>query len=228
MGKDMKKKTDIFSSFCTGQALIEQQKQDRYESTPGFVFDSLLQECPFMTLADIDEESRSFVYALHSPEVIWGLARFDMAVLPPLGQLAAQSHTRHLWQISTREDMRGWGLFSTAMDKIVEVAEEAGIFLHGISSPFILKWPDIQTEEDFLWFLKNERKFFAEQKTWQETKSKSRKLLKKYQEFGFCKFRYPSGNGFKRRWMRDHAGFGYMSSSCDEEVRQTLERYLTC
>ena len=224
----MKKTHDVFSSFCTGQALMDQQRQEPYESTPGFVFDSLLQECPFMTLAEIDEESRSFVYALHSPEVIWGLVRFDMATLPPLNPLAAQSHTRHLWQISTREDMRGWGFFNIAMEKIVEIAEEAGIFLHGISSPFILKWPDIQTEEDFLWFLKNERKFFAEQKTWQETKSKSRKLLKKYQEFGFCKFRFPSGNGFKRRWMRDHAGFGYMSSSCDEEVRQTLERYLTC
>ena len=224
----MKKTHDVFSSFCTGQALMDQQRQEHYESTPGFVFDSLLQECPFMTLADIDEESRSFVYALHSPEVIWGLARFDMAVLPPLGQLAAQSHTRHLWQISTREDMRGRGFFNIAMEKIVEVAEEAGIFLHGISSPFILKWPDIKTGEDFLWFLDNERRFFADQKGWKETKNKSRKLLKKYQEFGFCKFRYPSGNGFKRRWMRNHAGFGYMSSTCDEEVRQTLEQYLTC
>ena len=224
----MKKTHDIFSSFCTGQALMDQQKQEQYESTPGCAFDSLLQECPFMTLAEIDEETKSFVYALHSPEVIWGLVRFDMATLPPLNPLEAETHTRHLWQISTREDMRGFGFFNIAMNKIVEVAEEAGIFLHGISSPFILKWPDIQTGEDFLWFLKNERKFFADQKGWKETKNKSKKLLKKYQELGFCKFRYPSGNGFKRRWMRNHAGFGFMSSTCDEEVRQTLEQYLTC
>ena len=228
MGSQMKMKNDLFSSFCTGQALMDQQKQERYESTPGFVFDSLLQECPFMSLAHIDEDSDSFVYALHSPEMIWGLARFDMAHLPPLDAMTAQSHTRHLWQISTREDARGLGFFNIAMEQIVEAAEEAGIFLHGISSPFILKWPNIQTGEEFLWFLKNERKFFAEQPSWKALKHKSKSLLKKYQDFGFCKFRYPSGNGFRRRWMRHQAGFGYMSSACDEEVRMTLEGFLSC
>ena len=75
--------------------------------------------------------------------------------------------------------MRGWGFFKTAMGAIVEAAEEAGIFLHGISSPFLLKWPDIDTAEQFLWFIENENKFFGEQKSWKEQKNQSRRLLKK-------------------------------------------------
>ncbi|MCP4123680.1 MAG: hypothetical protein GY751_18170 [Bacteroidetes bacterium] len=43
------------------------------------------------------------------------------------------------------------------MGAIVEFAEEAGIFLHGIRSPFFLKWPDIDTVYQFLWFIKNEK-----------------------------------------------------------------------
>ena len=114
------------------------------------------------------------------------------------------------------------------MGAIVEAAEEAGIFLHGISSPFLLKWPDIDTAEQFLWFIENENKFFGEQKSWKEQKNQSRKLLKKYQEFGFCKFRYPQGNGFRNRWKRNNSGFGYLPSGCNETVKETLEDYLRC
>ena len=181
-----------------------------------------------MTLAKIDEKTSSFVYALHSPEIIWGFIRMDMPRLNPLDVLTSQSHTRHIWQVSTREDMRGWGFFKTAMGAIVEAAEEAGIFLHGISSPFLLKWPDIDTAEQFLWFIENENKFFGEQKSWKEQKNQSRRLLKKYEEFGFCKFRYPQGNGFRNRWKRNNSGFGYMPAGCEATVKETLEDYLRC
>ncbi len=224
----MELKQDIFSSFCTGQHLVDKQNHERYESTPGYVFDTLCQELGFMTLAKIDEKTSSFVYALHSPEIIWGFIRMDMPRLNPLDVLTSQSHTRHIWQVSTREDMRGWGFFKTAMGAIVEAAEEAVIFLHGISSPFFLKWPDINTVDQFLWFIDNEKKFFGEQKSWKEQKRQSRRLLKKYEEFGFCKFRYPEGNGFRNRWKRNNSGFGYMPSACDETVKETLENYLRC
>ena len=124
--------------------------------------------------------------------------------------------------------MRGWGFFKLAMEAIIEAAEEAGIFLHGVSSPFHLKWPEINNSEEFLWFIRNERKFFGDQRSWKDTKSKSRKLLRKYEEYGCCRFRYPQGNGFSRRWMRNNAGFGYLSSNCDETVSKTLEEYLSC
>ena len=75
----MEMKQDIFSSFCTGQHLVDKQNHERYESTPGYVFDTLCQELGFMTLAKIDEKTSSFVYALHSPEIIWGFIRMDMA-----------------------------------------------------------------------------------------------------------------------------------------------------
>ena len=228
MGEHMELKQDIFSSFCTGQHLVDKQNHERYESTPGYVFDTLCQELGFMTLAKIDEKTSSFVYALHSPEIIWGFIRMDMPRLNPLDVLTSQSHTRHIWQVSTREDMRGWGFFRTAMGAIVEAAEEAGIFLHGISSPFLLKWPDIDTAEQFLWFIENENKFFGEQKSWKEQKNQSRRLLKKYEEFGFCKFRYPQGNGFRNRWKRNNSGFGYLPSGCNETVKETLEDYLRC
>lgn len=181
-----------------------------------------------MSLAHVDEESQSFVYALHSPDVIWGLLRLEMSVLCPLDQITSQSHTRHIRQISTREDFRGWGFFKIVMERLVEMAEESGVFLHGVSSPFILKWPDIDTSEEFIWFVENERKFFADHRSWKEQRNRSRKLLKKYQEYGCCRFRYPQGNGFARRWMRNNSGFGYMSSECDETVSKVLENYLSC
>jgi hypothetical protein len=152
----------------------------------------------------------------------------DWPRIAPMDVLTSQSHTRHIWQVSTREDMRGWGFFKTAMEAIIEAAEEANVFLHGISSPFFLKWPDIDTAEEFRWFLDNEKKFFGEQKTWKEHKNQSRRLLKRYEEFGFCKFRYPQGNGFRNRWNRNNAGFAYMPSECDETVKETLEKYLSC
>ncbi len=52
--------------------------------------------------------------------------------------------------------------------------------------------------------------------------------MKKYEEFGFCKSRYPEGNGFRNRWKRNNSGFGYMPSACDETVKETLEDYLRC
>ena len=151
-----------------------------------------------------------------------------MGLLRPFDLLTSHSHSRHIRQISTREDMRGYGFFKMAMESIVEVAEDAGIFLHGVSSPFHLKWPEINNSEEFLWFIRNERRFFGDQRSWKEMKSKSRKLLQKYVEYGCCRFRYPSGNGFARRWMRNNAGFGYLSSKCDEEMSRTLEAYLNC
>tara|TARA_B100000497_G_C7640268_1_gene384903 strand:- start:445 stop:1125 length:681 start_codon:yes stop_codon:yes gene_type:complete len=220
--------TDFFSSYMTGEKIMNKQNQDRYESSPGCVFDTAINEVPFISLVDIDVKSKMASYALHSPELVWGLVRFDMGILRPLDSLTAQTHTRHLRQISTKEDMRGYGFFKIAMEKILEVAEESGIFLHGTSCPFILKWPEIENYDEMIWFLDNENKFFGDQRGWKEQKNKSRQLLKKYQEFGCCKFRYPSGNGFSRRWMRNNAGFGYMSSQCNGTVRETLENYLSC
>ena len=228
MGDHMELKQDIFSSFCTGQHLVDKQNHERYESTPGYVFDTLCQELGFMSLAKVDEQNQSFVYALHSPELIWGLVRIDWPRIAPMDVLTSQSHTRHIWQVSTSDAMRGWGFFKTAMEAIIEAADEAGIFLHGISSPFFLKWPDIDTVDQFLWFIENENKFFGEQKSWKEQKRQSRRLLKKYEEFGFCKFRYPEGNGFRNRWKRNNSGFGYLPSGCNETVKESLEKYLSC
>ena len=224
----MELKRDVFNQFCTGQELTDRQRQESYETTPGFTFDTLCQEFGFMTLAQIDEDTHSFVYALHSPELIWGYIRMDWPRVAPLDVMTSQSHTRHIWQVSTREDMRGWGFFKTAMEAIIEAAEEANVFLHGISSPFVMKWPDIDTSKQFLWFIDNERKFFGEQKTWKEQKRQSRGLLKKYEEFGFCKFRYPQGNGFNNRWKRNNAGFAYMPTECNETVKDTLKNYIAC
>lgn len=58
MGDHMELKKDIFSSFCMGQELTDKQRQEHYEATPGFVFDSLCQEFGFMSLAKIDSTLR--------------------------------------------------------------------------------------------------------------------------------------------------------------------------
>ena len=120
-----KKQNDYFSSFMTGEEMINKHNQERYESTPGYTFDYMLNEVPFISLVKVDDDTGICHYALHSPEIVWGLVRFDMGQLSPLDRLTSQSHCRHIRSISTKEDVRGFGFFKLAMEKIIEIAEDS-------------------------------------------------------------------------------------------------------
>lgn len=220
--------SDLFSTFCTGMAVQERKGWEQYEASPGYQFDRLLNESPMISLAKVCEETRVMTWVCHSPDAAWGFFRTDLTALKPLTDLDAICNTRHLMAISTREDWRGEGFWKLTMEIIIETAEQAGIMLHGISRPFVMRWPEIRNAEEMLWFLDNDHKFFSYIQNAKEEKRRSKRLLEKYVEVGMCGFKYPPGNGFSNRAKRKRFGFGYMSSNASHSLKQTFEPFLSC
>jgi hypothetical protein len=221
--------SDLFSTFSTGVAVQDRWGWEQYKASPGYQFDRLLNESPMISLAKICEETRVMTWVCHAPDVAWGFFRTDCTSLKPLADLDAICNTRHLMAISTREDWRGEGFWKVAMQVIIETAEKAGIMLHGISRPFVMRWPDvIRNAEEMLWFLDNDHKFFSYIHSAKEEKRRSKRLLEKYQQVGMCGFKYPPGNGFSSHARRKRYGFAYLSTSASTCVKTVIEPYLTC
>lgn len=219
--------TDYFSSYCTGMAVMDRQHWQRYESSPGYKFDQLLNDHPALSLGKVCDRTTAMTWVCHSPEAVWGYFVTDTTHLKPLDNLSAQSYTRHLMAISTREDWRGWGFWRQTMGIIIEAAEEAGILLHGISRPFQMRWPEeIGNSEEMMWFLDNDHKFFSYLQNAKEEKRQSKRLLEKYREVGMCGFRYPPGNGFSSHEKRNRYGFAYLSSKAPPHVRETFKPFM--
>ena len=82
MGDVMELKQDIFSSFCMGQELTDKQRQEQYEQTPGFVFDSLCQEFGFMSLAKVNAQEINVDCATFKS--IWELMRLTFEAVSSL------------------------------------------------------------------------------------------------------------------------------------------------
>jgi hypothetical protein len=220
---------DYFSSYCTGMAVMDRQQWQRYEASPGYRFEQILNDHPVVSLAKVCDRTAAMTWVCHSPEAVWGYFVTDMTHLKPLDELTAKSCTRHLMAISTREDWRGWGFWRQTMEIIIEAAEEAGILLHGISRPFNMKWPEeIRNAEEMRWFLDNDHKFFSYLQSAKEEKRQSKRLLEKYGEVGMCGFRYPHGNGFSSHQKRNRYGFAYLSSKASPSMRMMVEPHLSC
>jgi GNAT superfamily N-acetyltransferase len=168
-------------------------------------------------------------WVAHSPEVVWGFFRTDLRTLKPLDDLESRCNTRHLMAISTREDWRGEGFWKMTMEIIIEAAEKAGIFLHGIARPFKMRWPEeIRNSAEMLWFLNNESKYFSYIQNSKEEKRQSKRLLEKYLRLGMCEFRYPPGNGFSSHEKRNRYGFGYLSEIAPAAIREIFGPSLGC
>ena len=219
---------DFFDSFLTGMKVTEEQKWAKYTQTIGYEFDRLLSEEPGVSLVDVCDRTHLMTWVCHTSEAVWGFFRIDMIPLKPLDDQMAYSSTRHLKAISMREDWRGAGFWKMAMEIILTATEKSGIMLHGVSRPFVMKWPTISNEAEMRWFLDNEEKFFSYLPSDKEQKRQSKRLLEKYREVGCCGFRYPQGNGFSKRTKRNNFGFAYLSSDSPATVRETMEPYLSC
>jgi hypothetical protein len=200
----------------------EATRQALYKSSPGHHFDLALEDAGFCTPASGD------YWCIHSRDTFFGYFVMDRVRLVPLTQEESVLHTRHLRCISTRQDLRGVGLWSTVLTKMIELADLHGVFLHAISYPFQMEMPPVSSSEDFLAFIHNEDDYFIPLTSWKKQKKASKDLLKKYLEVGFWRFRYPSGNGFIRRWARDNLGFAYLPDSLERTIYDALRPYMRC
>ena len=220
--------TDFFDSFLTGMKMTQEQSWRKYTQSIGYDFDRLLDEEPGISLVDACDLTHTMTWACHTSEAVWGFFRIDMIPLKPLDDQLAYSCTRHLKAISMREDWRGAGFWRMAMEIILNAAEKSGIMLHGISRPFVMKWPTITNAKEMKWFLDNEEKFFSYLPSDKEQKRQSKRLLEKYREVGCCGFKYPAGNGFSTSYKRNNFGFAYLSSEAPATVQEAIGPFLNC
>ena len=190
-------------------------------NSPGHRFDLALEATGFCTLASGD------YWCIHSRDTFFGYFVLDRVRLAPLTQEESVLHTRHLRCISTTQDFRGIGLWSTVLSKMIELADQHAVFLHAISYPFQMEMPPISSSEGFLAFIQHENDYFVLLTSWKKQRKASKELLKKYLDVGFCRFRYPSGNGFIRRWVRGNLGFAYLPDTLEPSIRQALKPYVT-
>jgi hypothetical protein len=190
-----------------------------YEASPGHHFDLALGDAGFCSPASGD------YWCIHNKDTFFGYFVLDRVRLAPLTLEESVLHTRHLRCISTRQDLRGVGLWSTVLTKMIELADLHGVFLHAISYPFQMEMPPVSSSEDFLAFIDNEDDYFIPLTSWKKQKKASKDLLKKYLEIGFCRFRYPCGNGFVRRWARDNLGIAVLPDSLEPTISRQLKPY---
>ncbi len=191
-------------------------RQALYEASPGHHFDLALEATTFCSPASGD------YWCIHSKDTFFGYFVLDRVRVAPLTQEDSVLHTRHLRCISTTQDFRGIGLWSTVLTKMIELADRHGVFLHAISYPFQMQMPSITNGGEFLAFIEKEKDYFMPLLSWKKQKKASKDLLKKYLAVGFRRFRYPSGNGFIRRWTRDNLGLAYLPDSLEPGIRRTL------
>ena len=208
-------KADGFPSPDRTEATL----QAVYETSPGHHFDVALENAGFCSPASGD------YWCIHSRDTFFGYFVLDRPHLAPLTQDESILHTRHLRCISMMQDLRGVGLWSTVLTKMIQLADLHGVFLHAISYPFQMEMPPVSSSEDFLAFIQDEDEYFIPITSWKKQKKAGKDLLKKYLDAGFCRFRYPSGNGFIRRWARDNLGFAYLPDCLEPSIRQALKPY---
>lgn len=199
----------------------EESLRAAYEASPGYRFDLALEGTGFCSPASGD------YWCIHSRDTFFGYFVLDRIPLAPLTQEDSVLHTRHLRCISTTQDFRGIGLWSVVLIKMIELAEQHGVFLHAISYPFQMQMPVITNGEEFMRFIQNEEDYFRPIISWKQQKKASKKLLQKYLAIGFSRFRYPSGNRFAQRYAKEKCGFACLPDSLDQAIYRTLRPYVT-
>lgn len=141
-----------------------------------------------------------------------------------LGRELSEKYTLHIQQIIVCDDLRGCGILAVICKRLIDVAEEAGVFVGGTARNFNGCLPQIRTREGYLRFLEMG---FGGYKRRREESRASKSLLQKYVEYGFCRY---DGTGYPmndRRWKK--LCFGYTSSRLeDKKVAQFLQSHLLC
>jgi GNAT superfamily N-acetyltransferase len=215
--------TDFFSTSMERRSEpSEEQLQEIYMGTAGARFDAALADTGFVSYAGNND------WCVHSWDHVYGYMVLDHVPLLPLDDMDTLSNVRHIRAIATHPETRGAGIWSMVLTKMMSLAHEYGVVLHGISYPFLIEFPEMKNKEDFFEFRKHEEKYFRVIPSWTRQKKESKALLKKYVELGFCRFKYPKGNGFQKRWARDNLGFICLPEHTEPRVYESLLGHVSC
>jgi GNAT superfamily N-acetyltransferase len=214
---------DFFeTSMKRRSQLAEHELEKVYRMSAGAQFDAALADTGIVSFAGNND------WCVHSWDTVYGYMVLDHVPLMPLDDVDTLSSVRHIRAIATHPETRGSGIWSLVLTKMIELAHECGVVLHGVSYPFLMEFPELKNKEDFYEFRRNEQKYFRPIPSWSRLKRESQTLLRKYLELGFCRFRYPPGNGFQKRWARDNLGFICLPETVEPRVYYALESYVNC
>lgn len=162
-----------------------------------------------------------------------GVITFDNRPDPQLPEELSRKNIIHITQIGISNEMRGCGYLEYVCSRIINLAEEYGIFVHAHAQPFKYDVPLFHTHEEACqWIdeLEEGKHTDSYKQNWRTERKSCRSLYRKYLEYGFCKYDY---NGYRfgsnaRGRFRRSCGFGYLSSKADPRIKEHIQHQLHC
>lgn len=135
------------------------------------------------------------------------------------------SQTAEINWLCVNDEIRGCGTLGVVCQKLIEAAEEAGIFLYGFARNFNVELPKLETKEGVQqWLLNHQTSLEPSLKKNKET---SKALFQKYRNYGFCKYD-ATGFAMENRFFKK-LSFGYKSSKLQTGiVADFVDRHLKC
>jgi len=131
----------------------------------------------------------------------------------------------HIQCLCTQDDFRGVGVYSLLLSMLLRQADESGVFIYGHSRPFHISLPRLRNQEEASQWLRQGDG--QHEPSLKKDKMQAKALLKKYLQYGFCRF---DGTGVRcanRFWKKMH--FGYRGASIESEsVSRFLDEHLIC
>jgi len=131
----------------------------------------------------------------------------------------------HIHSIVVADEYRGAGTLGCICSLLIRAADENGVFLFGHARPFYAELPKLKSSVDIEAWKPNA--VSAHTTSLAREKKESKNLLRKYLEYGFCRF---DGHGIKmaNRFWKERS-FGYLGSGIsDSEIGRFVIKHLAC
>jgi len=131
----------------------------------------------------------------------------------------------HISSIGITNDFRGCGFLAYVCSRIIDWADEAGVFVYGHARGFEYPIPLMHDAEEASSWLENRHQVSPHILGMKKDFAQSRKLHQKYVEYGFKRFDGAGVRFENRKWKK--LCFGHFGESCDNErVRDFAQRHL--
>ena len=195
------------------------------------MMNKLIESYPsFMALEYLNQywptpDGENFCVYESGSEFLIGHVKIGICWNSYLPKSTCERYSLHIKQVVVNDSLRGCGVLAVICKRLIDAAESAGIFIGGVARNFCSSLPEIRNGSEYENYLRSNVSGYLSKKREEFKKSKS--LLKKYLEYGFCRF---DGAGFKmddRRWKK--YCFGFRGSGLEEvEMNDFLDHHLLC